>query len=50
MPRQEPAAFWREQSIYHQGRADFWKKTSRILAGVLTGVAIVVLIALKVSS
>jgi hypothetical protein len=42
--------FWREQSIYHQRRADFWAKTSRILIGVLVGIAIVTLIAMKVSS
>jgi hypothetical protein len=41
--------FWREQSIYHQRRADFWQKTSRVLSGVLVGIAIVTLIAMKVS-
>jgi hypothetical protein len=42
--------FWREQARYHQHRADFWAKTSRILIGVLVGIAIVTLIAMKVSS
>ena len=41
--------FWREQARYHQGRADFWQKTSRVLAGVLIGIAIVTFIAMKVS-
>jgi hypothetical protein len=41
--------FWREQSLYHQQRADFWKKTAKILAGVLTGIIIVTAIAMKVS-
>jgi hypothetical protein len=42
--------FWREQARYHQNRADFWAKTSRILIGVLVGIALVTGIAMKVSS
>jgi hypothetical protein len=38
---QDPAKFWREQSIYHQGRADFWKKISRIQAGILVGIGVI---------
>jgi hypothetical protein len=47
---QDPAKFWREQSLYHQHRADFWKKTSRVLMGVLVGIAIVTWIASLVTS
>lgn len=43
----DPAVFWRENSIYHQNRADFWKKTTRVLAGILTGIVIVTLLVLK---
>jgi hypothetical protein len=47
---QDPAKFWRDNSMYHQERADFWKKTSRVLAGVLAGIIIVTFIAMQVSS
>lgn len=36
--------------MYHQQRADFWKKTSRVLAGVLAGIILVTMVAMQVSS
>lgn len=43
---QDPAKFWREQSYYHQHRADVWKKIARVLAGVLVGIVIITTIQL----
>jgi hypothetical protein len=43
----DPAVFWRDNSMYHQERANFWRKTSRILAGVLTGIILVAWYALS---
>lgn len=32
--------------MHHQERADFWKKTARVLAGVLTAIVLVITIVL----
>lgn len=32
--------------MHHQQRANFWQKTSRVLAGVLAGIGIVIIIIL----